>query len=214
VGAVLPVTVTATGNFNPGNVFTAQLSDASGSFANPLMIGAVAATASSTISATIPAGIPAGNNYRVRVVSSSPALTSAAGMQALSVAALPLRPQITLQGRTVLCLGEKVVLTAPQASAYQWSTGATTQSIEVSQTGNYSVVIKNASGCTSQASLPVSVTVNNTVPQPAITVSGKTNLCQGEKVLLTAPVADGYAWSTGAVTRSIEVAQSGNYTVK
>jgi N-acetylneuraminic acid mutarotase len=58
--------------FNSGNVFTAQLSDASGSFASPTTIGTLTSTASSgTISATIPGNAATGYNYRVRVVSSN-----------------------------------------------------------------------------------------------------------------------------------------------
>jgi hypothetical protein len=42
-----------------------------------LVIGSTTATASGTISASIPAGTLAGTGYRVRVVTSTPALTSA-----------------------------------------------------------------------------------------------------------------------------------------
>ncbi len=54
--------------------FTAQLSDASGSFAAPTFIGSVVSdnSGSQTVSATIPAGTPQGSNYRIRVVSSIP----------------------------------------------------------------------------------------------------------------------------------------------
>lgn len=70
----VPYTVGGTGSFNGGNVFTAQLSDASGSFASPVNIGSVTSTVSGTISATIPASTPAGTGYRIRVVASSPAI--------------------------------------------------------------------------------------------------------------------------------------------
>ena len=55
-----------------GNTFTAQLSDASGSFASPVNIGTVTGNASGSISATIPANTVGGFNYRIRVVSDSP----------------------------------------------------------------------------------------------------------------------------------------------
>ena len=72
-GASVSVPFTSVGTFNAGNVYTAQLSNAAGSFASPVSIGTVTSTANSgTISATIPAGTAAGTGYRIRVVSSNP----------------------------------------------------------------------------------------------------------------------------------------------
>lgn len=59
-----------------GNTFTAQLSDAFGSFAIPTNIGTFISDASSgSFSATIPSSVATGTGYRIRVVSSSPAFT-------------------------------------------------------------------------------------------------------------------------------------------
>lgn len=76
-GASVNVPFTLGGTFISGNTVTAQLSDASGSFASPVSIGSATATTSGTINATIPAGTAAGTAYRIRVVSSNPALTAA-----------------------------------------------------------------------------------------------------------------------------------------
>lgn len=64
----------ATGTFTSGNVFTAELSDASGSFASPTTIGTLPSTSSGslTIPVTISAGTLAGTGYRIRVNSSAP----------------------------------------------------------------------------------------------------------------------------------------------
>lgn len=61
------------GAFNVGNEFSAELSDASGSFASPTVIGTLAAVGSDTVWATIPATTPAGTGYRIRVVADDPA---------------------------------------------------------------------------------------------------------------------------------------------
>lgn len=58
--------------YNTNNIFTAQLSDANGSFASPINIGTLASQTSGTIACFIPANTPAGNGYRVRITSSSP----------------------------------------------------------------------------------------------------------------------------------------------
>ncbi len=61
------VAFTANGTFNPDNTFIAQLSDTSGSFDTPVIIGTLASTTGSTINAAIPLGTIYGSNYRVRV---------------------------------------------------------------------------------------------------------------------------------------------------
>jgi len=67
--SVVSVAFTFTG---PLTSFTAQLSDASGSFAAPTAIGT---GASSPITATIPIAAASGTGYRIRVISTSPAVT-------------------------------------------------------------------------------------------------------------------------------------------
>jgi hypothetical protein len=63
------------GTYASDNVFTAQLSDASGSFASPTTLGTLASVSSGSIVANIPPSTTLGTGYRIRVVSSSPAIT-------------------------------------------------------------------------------------------------------------------------------------------
>jgi hypothetical protein len=74
-GSTVSVPYTVSGSYNPGNVFTAQLSGSTGSFTSPTVIGSVSSTGAGTINATIPAGTSPGTGYRIRVVSSSPSVT-------------------------------------------------------------------------------------------------------------------------------------------
>ncbi len=70
------VTFSSTGTFNVGNNYTAQLSDASGSFASSVAIGSISSTANTgVVSFTIPAGTPSGTGYMIRVVSDNPVIT-------------------------------------------------------------------------------------------------------------------------------------------
>lgn len=73
------VNITTTDVFTAGNTYTVELSDASGSFASPTAIGSISSTSNGPldVSYTIPAGTATGNGYRIRVVSSNPAVTSA-----------------------------------------------------------------------------------------------------------------------------------------
>lgn len=70
----VPYTVSSCVTLGAGNIFTAQLSDASGSFASPVNIGTLTSMVAGTINATIPAGTPSGANYRIRIISSAPPL--------------------------------------------------------------------------------------------------------------------------------------------
>jgi hypothetical protein len=75
------VSFEAMGVFDPGNTFHAQLSDASGSFAAPILLGSLAGTTSGTITCVSP-GVD-GTGFRVRVVSDAPAEASAPSAEVL-----------------------------------------------------------------------------------------------------------------------------------
>lgn len=67
------VSFTSSGTFTAGNVYTVQLSDASGSFAAPTAIGTLSSTANSgSINFTIPANAASGAGYLIRIVSDNP----------------------------------------------------------------------------------------------------------------------------------------------
>jgi hypothetical protein len=67
---------------------------------------------------------------------------------------------IVASGSTVICEGDNVTLTSSPASFYFWSNGNTNQSIIVSSSGLYSVMVTGNNGCSSNTQ-PVSVTVND-----------------------------------------------------
>jgi subtilisin family serine protease len=117
---------------------------------------------------------------------------------------------ITANGPTTFCAGGSVTLTASAGSSYAWSNGATTQSISVNASGNYSVTVTNANGCTSSASQGVTV---NALPTVSISADGATTFCAGGSVTLTASAGSSYSWSNGTTTQSISVNSTGNYSV-
>jgi len=152
-GASVNVAYTKTGTFNPGNVFTAELSDASGSFASPVAIGALTSVNAGTVASTIPANAATGNGYRIRVVASNPVVTGTSNAINLTINAKPATPIIS----TDYCVGGGFVqLTSSAASSYLWSTGQTTQTILANLAGTYTVTVSNAAGCTNTGSIQVS----------------------------------------------------------
>jgi hypothetical protein len=82
----IDVTFNITGTFQTGNSFIAQLSDGTGNFSNPTVIGTLASTAAGTIEATLPASVATGNAYRIRVVATTPATISPDNGSNLSIA--------------------------------------------------------------------------------------------------------------------------------
>lgn len=89
-GEVLSIPVTVKGTFATSNDFTVQLSNASGNFNSATTIGTLNnVTTATAISATIPATQGAGTGYRIRVLSSSPSITTANNGSNLTIAVKP-----------------------------------------------------------------------------------------------------------------------------
>jgi gliding motility-associated-like protein len=146
-------------------------------------------------------------------VSNASGCVSTSSAVTVTVNALPLAA-ISNVGPTTFCQGGSVTLLATPGTSYLWSgNNATTQSNTISISGNYTVTVMNAAGCTA-TSTPTTVTVNP-IPVATITPSGPTTFCQGGNVVLTAGPATGvtYLWSNGLTTPTITVNTTGNYSV-
>jgi hypothetical protein len=117
-------------------------------------------------------------------------------------------PTPSILGNTVICQGQSTTLTANGGTSYVWSNASTNNSINVSQSGVYTVTATNAEGCSNTAN--VTVTVN---PLPNVSIIGNSSFCQGDNVTLTATGANSYAWNNTATNASITVSSAGTYTV-
>jgi len=112
-GTTFNLTYSKSGTFTAGNVFTAQLSNATGSFTSPVNIGSLTSTLAGTIVCTIPSNIPSGTGYRVRVVSSAPVKTGTINNSNITINAL-LTPEVIISSsaNTSICASSSVTLTA------------------------------------------------------------------------------------------------------
>jgi hypothetical protein len=95
---------------------------------------------------------------------------------------------VTAINPTTFCPGGFVTLHAGSGSEFLWSTGETTQSINISASGSFSVTITDANGCLSTSS-PITVVVeDNLAPVPNVaTLPTVTGQCSA--TITTAPTA-------------------------
>lgn len=211
----------STGTFNSGNVYTAQLSDATGSFASPVSLGTFPSTGNvGNISLTFPCNTPTGAGYMIQIVSSAPNATSTAiGPFTISQAA-PLSVTVTANPGTAICPGDCIDFTAVPtnggaAPTYQWQVngvnapGTSTNAlynncnllagdqVTVIVTSNLACVTNSPATSTAQVitnvtSLPFSVSLA-TVPSPL-------TICSGDPIQLTASTVNGGSTPTFAWT--------------
>jgi hypothetical protein len=161
---IVPSTVTG-GNYTFGNVFTAQLSDMWGSFANPVNIGSMPfLTGSGIIIAKIPLNTNFGFLYRIRVIASNPKDTGSVSPNTIVVTQVAQLNTILTTPNDTICQGDTATLTAVNfANSYSWNTGDTTQSIKVTTGGIYTVTTKDMLGCKSTTADTISVKVCTSV---------------------------------------------------
>lgn len=139
----------------------------------------------------------------------------------ISVTGTPETPTITASGPTTFCAGSNVTLQGPVIGAgntYLWSNGATTQNIQVNESGTYTLQVI-AGTCTSEVSNSIEVTVNPVPATPTITQDPTTTLCSrlGLSITLQGPtIAEGqtYLWSNGATTQNLVLNSPGNYSLR
>jgi hypothetical protein len=141
----VPYSVTAP--FQAGNIFTAELSDNSGSFANPVVIGTHTAMANGIINCYIPQSVTPGAGYRLRISGSLPATKGSCSVPLFLN--LPPIPEITVHGDTLI---------SSTAANYQWVkngtplSGATNQRLVTHISGWYQVTVTDpVTGCTSHS---------------------------------------------------------------
>jgi PKD repeat protein len=155
------VPFTVQGTYNAGNVFTAQLSNATGSFAAPVNIGTLSSTASGTINATIPAGTPNGTGYRIRVVSSNPVTNGTENTSNITITQGQASTiNVTPPSPVSFCTGLSATLTAEAGyTNYVWTPSGTGQSITVNTAGTYTVTADAPGGCGTASSGPIEVSI-------------------------------------------------------
>ncbi len=121
-------------------------------------------------------------------------------------------PTLNIGNDIAFCNTDSVHVTAtvqPQNGIFLWNTGSTRNSIYVNTAGLFSVNYSLPNGCYLEDTI-----VSMVKPIPYALLGKDTALCSSESITLNAfyPNAT-YTWNTGATTASINVKDSGIYTV-
>lgn len=216
-GASISVPFTFTDCVDASNVFVAELSDAFGSFASPIIIGSMASTNAGSILATIPANITSfGSAYRIRVTASSPATIGSDNGADLTI--IP-RPNA---GFTVNALAQCISTnnfifsntSTGSISSFNWSFGDGNTAISNNAANvytnpgiyNVTLIATGSNGCKDSSVIPVSV---NSKPIAGFNVITD-NLCQGQTFSFTntSTINIGsisYLWNFGDATNATSI---------
>ena len=129
---------------------------------------------------------------------------------------IPPAPTIIVDGPSELCPGESTTLSVDDlclGCTVSWSTGETTSSITVTQTGGFWATVSNNCG-TSGSSDEIQITQGTTPEDPIVIANGSTQLCDDESVELSVSnLCEGCSitWQNGATEPSINVSESGTF---
>ena len=156
-------------------------------------------------------------NYTVSIVYSTPNTDGSTCSQSSAVQAITFNPLPTISiekiVNTTICDGQTIGLKVNyNGGTVQWSTGETTDQINVTQAGTYTATITSTAGCQTSASIAISF-----LPNPVFSVND-TSICTYKKqvVTLTAPAGFAqYAWNgqTGGQTYQVSLPQTVSLTV-
>jgi hypothetical protein len=189
-GEDINVICSTKGAYGPSNIFSVELSDATGNFADPVTIGTLTAISADTIIAQIPLLAPTGTKYRMRIVSSDPFISGPENNLNLTI--YPLPNQYNLTGGGSFCVGGSGKVIGLEDSqtgmVYQLQlngknigktingTGEAISFGNQSNSGTYTVIATNTKTLCSQSMGTNAIITINQPPDGKI--SGKLSVCQ------------------------------------
>ena len=174
----------------------------------------------------------AAGSYSVTVKNADGCISSASAAVINAAPLVPTQPNIISSANGSICAGTSVTLTSSASIGNQWFkdgvliSGAINQTFVPTSSGNYTVVVTNASGCSSPVS-PVQNITFNPIPVPSIS-EGATlafNNCSTTTITLSAnnsvtASGNSYQWflngntiNVNATGATYNVTQAGNYSV-
>lgn len=214
--------------FSSGNIVFAELSDAFGSFQNPIVIGAVSTTSDTgTIICQLPTGLTNSTGYKVRLRSTLPALNGVQNSSELTIES-PAPANVVIGGTsTTFCLRTDTLRLSPSGFG-QWQrngssiSGAMASSFLPVSSGTYRCILTDSYGCTRLTTNQLSVNILP-LPSVSITPTGSREICSGDSLQISVPAVAGnsYQWLkanntilTGQTSAVYQAKTAGNYKVR
>src|SRR5690606_28593120 len=120
-------------------------------------------------------------------------------------------PTVDIGPDTTICLNHTLPLHANinNAASYLWNTNQTSQSINVTSPGTYSVIVTQQNGCTARDTIIVT-----SGDEPVNNIASVLTMCTDSFLIIDAGNPGFfYKWSNNANTQTINVTNAGAYSV-
>jgi hypothetical protein len=144
-----------------------------------------------------PASLMNAGNYTYGITD----VNGCSGLTTMNATVNPL-PSVSIAGSSTVCGGSVLTQTASGATTYTWSTGATTNPVNLTPlvSAGYTVTGEDMNGCTNTATTFITV-----FDPPSIVITGNNPICIGATSTQSVSGANTYTWSTSATTSTIAV---------
>jgi len=130
------------------------------------------------------------------------------------------QPTISVVGEISFYEGDSTILIANGTGDFLWSNGATTQTITVKTSGNYTVQVSDETNACAGVSAPVEIVVLIQPVAAEITIEGNVAICAGGQTTLVSSYATGNQWLKDGWTipeaqnQTLSVTEAGFYQVQ
>jgi len=121
-------------------------------------------------------------------------------------------PEVNLGEDMILCTDEPVILNPGEhqmGNTYLWSDGSDGETLEVSESGEYWVIVTNFYDCSSSDTINIKL-----FPGIDLELEDEVHICDGEThTFLIDEIYETYLWSNGDTTNTITVSETGLYSL-
>ena len=148
--------------------------------------------------------VSSSNTYYVEVTD----VNGCKGSDTINVNFNPL-PIVDLGNDTTLCVGQSLNLNAGDYSIFDWSTGESSQIVNVDVADTFSVTVEDINGCEGNDDIVVAAAAN-----PVLDLGpDRVSICDGDSVSFDAGIHSSYNWSSNESSQSITAFTEGLYSV-